>query len=443
MSELLSADSLVSVFQQCRQAARIIIGYSGGVDSHVLLHVCAAMPEFKDKICAVYVHHGLQVEADLWAVHCEKIAAELQVGFKVLRVNASPESGESPEEAARNARYAALKTLIEENDVLLVAQHREDQLETVLLQLFRGGGLKGLSGMPEAMAFGKGQLLRPFLNVSKRAIDDYALENGLTWITDPSNFSNDYDRNFLRNDVLPLLKDRWPACDKTVSRSAKHCAHAQELLSEQAHEFFKTVFNIGDNTLLINQLEVLDVSKQALVIREWFEFLGYKMPSEAFVKRLRTEVMMARQDSDPILSGQGYVVRRYRDKLYCLEDKREEGVVETTWKSDEYSVKVSKYKALKVIQAESGIVLEQWQKSIVTVRARKGGEKLRLPSREGHHALKDLFQEAGIPPWERQSIPLVYLNDELAVVGDLWISADFYQANTGGICVCLQLISYL
>ena len=437
MSELLSADSLVSVFQQCRQAARIIIGYSGGVDSHVLLHVCAAMPEFKDKICAVYVHHGLQAEADLWAVHCEKIVAELQVGFKVLRVNASPESGESPEEAARNARYAALKTLIEENDVLLVAQHREDQLETVLLQLFRGGGLKGLSGMPEAMAFGKGQLLRPFLNVSKRAIDDYALENGLTWITDPSNFSNDYDRNFLRNDVLPLLKDRWPACDKTVSRSAKHCAQAQELLSEQAHELFDSVLNAADNTLLINQLEMLDVSKQVLVIREWFESLGYKMPSEAFVKRLRTEVMMARQDSDPVLSGQGCVVRRYRDKLYCLEDKRIEGVVETVWKVIENSVKVAKYQSLEVLQAEAGILLDKWQQSVVTIKARKGGEKIRLPNREGHHALKDLFQEAGIPPWERQSIPLVYLNDELAAVGDLWISADFYQMNTDSTCVRL------
>ena len=133
MIELLSADSL-SVFQQCRQAPRIMIGYSGGVDSHVLLHVYTSLLEFKDKITAVYVHHGLQAEADAWAVHCKNITTELGVEFKVLRVNALPDQGESPEEAARNARYTALKALIDEDDVLLVAQHREDQLETVLLQ---------------------------------------------------------------------------------------------------------------------------------------------------------------------------------------------------------------------------------------------------------------------------------------------------------------------
>ena len=439
MLELLSADSLVSVFKQCEQATRIIIGYSGGVDSHVLLHVCANHPAFKDKLTAVYVHHGLQAEADAWAEHCANITTQLGVQFKVLRVNASPAQGESPEEAARNARYTALKTLVAKDNVLLVAQHREDQLETVLLQLFRGSGLKGLSGMPEAMEFGKGQLLRPFLTVSKQTIDTYAVENALSWITDPSNFSNDYDRNFLRNAVLPLLKQRWPACDKTVSRSAKHCAEAQALISEQARELFGHVFNAIDNTLLITSLIKLDIAKQDLVIREWFNCLGYKMPSAAFVKRLRAEVVSARQDSDPILTGAGYTVRRYRDKLYCLTHDAPETIRNFVWQTGELSVKISEHQVLELVYASSGISFDQWQQSIVTVQARKGGEKLRLPNRIGRHALKDLFQEAGIPPWKRELTPLIYLDEELVAVGDLWISANYYQVNSSYPCVKLKL----
>ena len=439
MTELLSADSLISVFNKCRQANRIIIGYSGGVDSHVLLHVCAGIPLLKEKITAVYVHHGLQVEADAWAVHCATVASELAVDFKMLRVNALPDRGESPEEAARNARYSALKSLVNEADVLLVAQHREDQLETVLLQLFRGSGLKGLSGMPESMVFGKGQLLRPFLNVSKQVIDEYAVANGLKWITDPSNFSNDYDRNYLRNDILPLLKQRWSAIDKTVSRSSKHCASAQVLLSELANDLFNAVFNTADKTLSINQLQTLDISKQVLVIREWFQFLGLKMPSEAFVERLRTEVMLARQGGDPILAGRGYSIRRYRDNLFCLKNKEVDHIAETIWGAGLLSVKISKQQTLQISPAGQGISLEKWQQSIVTVRVRKGGEKLRLPNREGRHDLKDLFQEAGIPPWERDAIPLIYFDDELVAVGDLWVSADYYQDNSNSPCACLQL----
>jgi len=224
---------------------RFYIAYSGGVDSHVLLHCCASMPQLKDRLTAVYVHHGLQAEAESWAKHCGKTAEDLGVEFLMLRVNAKAAPGESPEEAARNARYAVLKSLIKADDALLLAQHREDQLETVLLQLFRGSGLRGLSGMPERMAFGAGVMLRPLLNTPKQTIGDYARARQLSWIEDPSNQSNDYDRNFLRNAVVPLLKQRWPAIDKTVARSAKHCADAQVLVDEVAASNSNLLSDIG------------------------------------------------------------------------------------------------------------------------------------------------------------------------------------------------------
>ena len=170
----LLCEDIISKFDFGSERQKFYIAYSGGVDSHVLLHCCASIPLLKGKLAAVYVHHGLQAEAEVWAGHCEKTAKDLGVKFITLRVNAKAAPGESPEEAARNVRYVALKSLIDVGDALLLAQHREDQLETVLLQLFRGGGLPGLSGMPERQDFGLGVMLRPLLHTSKQAICDYA-----------------------------------------------------------------------------------------------------------------------------------------------------------------------------------------------------------------------------------------------------------------------------
>ncbi|UOA09398.1 tRNA lysidine(34) synthetase TilS [Methylobacter sp. S3L5C] len=438
MTELLSAHSITSALNQSNSPAHIYMGYSGGVDSHVLLHLCTSITAIRDRVTAVYVHHGLQSEAESWAIHCKKTAESLGVDFMVLRVNALPSQGESPEEAARNARYTALKSLIDVNDVLMVAQHRDDQLETVLLQLFRGSGLRGLSAMPESTVFGKGLMLRPLLNVAKSAIDDYAQTHALSWVNDPSNLSNDYDRNYLRNAVLPLLKQRWPSCDKTVARSAKHCADAQVVVSEYAETIFRGVFNEADKTLCIGRLRSYKPTQQALIIRQWFQFLQLKMPAQAFIERLQSDVISATEDREPELSEQGYCVRRYRGKLYCLKVVTPEIVRENIWSAGQASLSVSKNQTLFWQLSSVGINQGQWQKATIIVRARSGGEKISLPGRQGRHTLKKLFQEAGIPPWERDAIPLVYLDDKLAAVGDLWICSDFYSEQAQD-CIRLSL----
>lgn len=426
---------------------RLYVAYSGGVDSHVLLHSCASIPRLKDKIIAVYVHHGLQAEAESWAKHCEKTAKELGVEFLTLRVDAKPTPGESPEEAARNARYGALKSLINADDALLLAQHREDQLETVLLQLFRGSGLRGLSGMPERIAFGAGVMLRPFLDTPKQAIIDYAQAHQLNWVEDPSNQSNDYDRNFLRNGVVPLLKQRWPAIDKTVARSAKHCADAQLLVEEVADELFGAVFNPADKTLCISRLMEHHSHPQQLILRHWFRHLGLKMPSQAFIGRILSQVIAASEHRDPVLSGQGCTIRRYRDKLYCLAagqpdatQSARESLQDLVWPAGQTSIKISHERILFCEPSSAGILREQWLNAKVEVRFRKGGEKICLPGRQGHHSLKKLFQEAAVPPWERDVMPLVYLNDTLAAVGDKWISVAFYDEKPQA-CVSLSLQS--
>ncbi len=426
MSVHLLSEQFATAIEQISSEVEIYIGFSGGLDSHVLLHLCATYKNHY-KITAVYIHHGLQPEAECWGQHCQAIAHDLGLKFLLMRVNALPEHGQSPEEAARNARYDAFKTLLQAGDVLMLAQHREDQLETVLLQLFRGSGLRGLSGMPEFIDFGKGILLRPLLSAPKLSLLDYAETMQLNWIEDPSNQCNDYDRNYLRNALIPLIKTRWPACDITVARSAHHCAEAQGLLTELAEQLFATLFNPVDRTLSIDKLDIYSMSQQRLIIREWFQALGLKMPSQAFMRRIFQEVINAHPQRDPILSAQGYSVRRYRQRLYCLSSINGTYVPQNAhWPVDQSFLPATNGQVLQVVDCSAGILKSQWHNAEITVKYRSGGEKMRLPGRQGRHELKKLFQEAGIPPWQRAQIPLIYMNNQLAAVGEYWISADFY-----------------
>lgn len=415
---------------------RIYVAYSGGIDSHVLLHACASIPLLQKKMTAVHIHHGLQMVADAWPEHCRSVARQLGVDFVDIYVDARSAGRESPEEAARNARYDALKALLSENDVLMVAQHREDQLETVLLQLFRGAGLQGLSGMPEMMAFGKGVLLRPLLNTPKPVIGQYARQHGLNFIEDPSNQGIDFDRNFLRNEIVPLLKQRWPSIDKTVFRSSVHCAEASNLLSKLAGDQFKQVYQTKDATLSIPALVRLDVTEQALIVRQWFARLGLKMPPRAFVLRILS--MIQSPLGDPQLQSQKHTIRCFRNSLFCVPqqtvDLPEQGVI---WSNNDGSLDLPDGTELKITYASSGIDQSVWLRSHIDVKFRSGGEKIALPNRDGRHRLKNLYQEAGIPTWERPYIPLIYLDGRLAAIADLWIGSEFYCENKPG---CIRLI---
>ena len=403
----------------------IYIGYSGGVDSHVLLHACAMLPDIKPKIIAVYIHHGLQTLADSWAEHGEKITKDLDIKFLMCAVNAAANSGESPEEAARNARYTAFQTLINENDVLLLAQHQEDQLETVLLQLFRGSGLRGLSGMPEKNHFGTGWMLRPLLHVSKQYINAYALTHHLQWIEDPSNQDTVYDRNFLRKEIIPILKTRWPSLDKTVSRSALHCAQSEEFMSSLAKVNFQHVLNQSDQSIDIALLQIYTDTQQRSILREWFELLDMKMPSQNTIERILNDVIGAKENHSPQLKLHDITLRRHHGKLMALR-KECEAFEPCEWRNKNHSLILSNNMKLTLSIEHKGISKTYWDNARITLKMRQGGEKIRLPYRQGHHDLKKLFQDATIPPWQREVMPLIYLDDKLAAVGNLWIAAEFY-----------------
>jgi tRNA(Ile)-lysidine synthase len=423
---------LTAYLQKLKSARYIYIAYSGGIDSHVLLHLCATHPELKAKITAVYVHHGLQPKAESWAMHCQQQAAQVEVKFQLLRVNAFPKNGQSPEEAARDARYQALEKLIHENDVLLVAQHQEDQLETVLLQLFRGAGVQGLAAMPKEIGFSQGKMLRPFLDVSKQSIQEYAQTHHLTWVEDPTNQCDDFDRNFLRNQIVPLLKTRWTNVAKTVSRSANHCANAQQLLNELAENLFAQVMTASPlkdwqsctSTLSISKLLQLDSNQQQLVIRQWFKQQNLQMPSTDFIDNIFKTVIAAKPSAEPQLKKSGIVIRRYQDNLYCSKDLPDfKNLTGLVWEQSENQILLPDNSILQRYPAHSGIPASLWKAANVTIKFRQGGEKISLAGRKGQHTLKNLFQENAIPPWERDLIPLLYFDNVLIAVADLWLSS--------------------
>lgn len=428
-------ESILSILTS--ETENIFVAYSGGIDSHVLLHVTSTIALVKPKITAVYINHGLQKEAVQWAEHCEKKAIALGVSFKCIKVNAQQTKGKSPEEAARDARYSALKSLLKNNDVMLLAQHREDQMETVLLQLFRGAGVRGLSGMPLSTSFGKGQMVRPFLDVPKQDINSYAKDNNLKWIEDSSNQCDDFDRNFLRNQIVPQLKQRWSALDKTVARSARHCATSARITEGVAKELLDKVIDENKKTLEIAPLLKLDVESQCLVIRQWFDTLSLRMPSEKKLEIIINEMILAKVDANPKIQEQDHFITRYKGKLYYLNQGLDhQQMTDMLWPKGQKKQNFKMKGSLELIDSSEGISQALWNNSEVSIKFRKGSEKIRLPGRRGAHSLKNLFQETEIPPWERNNLPLVYINGQLAAIANLWISADFYSVEKDN---CYQL----
>jgi tRNA(Ile)-lysidine synthase len=420
--------SPVSLFNilQHHPAPRYWVAYSGGLDSHVLLHLCAELRHSSGlNFSAVHVHHGLQAQADAWSGHCAAVCRALDMPHLGLRIDARARPGESPEEAARHARYRAIKAQLAEGDIVLAAQHRDDQAETLLLQLLRGAGLPGLAAMPGIAPLSPGFLLRPLLGFAREELRAYAVANRLQWIEDPSNQDSAYDRNFLRNEIIPTLEQRWPGLKKALSRTAGHCAEAQQQLNDLAADLCRMALREDGQSLSVAVLRGFKPADQKLVLREWLRGRQFRMPSQAVIERVLQEVLPARPDKTPQVIWREGEVRRYRDGLYLLpplpvcepsQCLAWDGVAALPWAGGLLTAQPA---------IKTGIAAAHWQSAQIEVRHRQGGELCRLPGREGTHELKKLFQEKGIPPWLRERAPLVYLNGELAAVGGWWVCAAF------------------
>lgn len=298
-------------------ARRVLVAYSGGVDSAVLLHA-ALHSQLKGKIdiTAVHVHHGLNLAADEWAQFCENMAGRWGAAFRVLRVDAAPRGRRSPEEAARRARYTALKELMRGGDVLMTAHQRDDQAETVLLQLLRGSGPAGLAGMPGCMSFGSGHLARPLLDVTREEIERYAREQRLEWIEDPMNDEPRLDRNYLRRQLAPVLRKRWPGWRETLARVARHQGEAHELILQVARERYARCRD-DDDTLSVKRCLALPAVERKAVVRYWIEQCKLPTPSERQLRNLIAAVLSDDARSGAQAHWPGGEIRHYRGRLYA------------------------------------------------------------------------------------------------------------------------------
>ena len=424
----MSPESFFNQLNRSFPRATFLIAFSGGLDSSVLLHLCAAGVGATnlDRLLAVHVNHGLQPEAETWAMHCLRVCESFGLRSKVLTVDSYPERGQSPEEAARLARYEALRSLVTDRSVVLVAQHRDDQAETILLQLLRGSGLKGLSGMPASTSFGAGVLHRPLLGVSRDSLRKYAERNGLVWLDDPSNQDTSYQRNYLRREIIPRLKSRWPGMAKTLARAGRHCADAQEMLDQQVDSWFDSVVVAERNTVRLEALSDFNRRQQKSILRYWIYRSGFRCPSEINLTRIITESLNAASDRLPCIRWSAGEVRRYRGELYLLALSDGFDPKKTIAWSLRTPLRITELGGTLVCSNDtvSGVGSE-W--GDVCIRFRTGGELFRVPGRKGSRCLKKVFQEQGIPPWERDRIPLVYIREELVAVAGLFVCEPFHE----------------
>ena len=406
-----------------------LLAYSGGMDSHVLLHALASLQSSGkiQQLRAIHIDHGLQADSSVWSVHCKKTAEDLGVPCEIIPLNLTIPEGESLEAVARNARYKAFEQALQKDEALLTAHHQDDQAETVLIQLFRGAGVDGLAAMPEAKPFAKGMLIRPLLDFSRQSLEDYAKEYQLDYIDDPSNFDTDFDRNFLRHDVLPLLKTRWKGIAKNLTRVARLQAEVKYLLEENTRIDYQAVQGDG-NTLSIDRLLQLSYVRQKATIRLWLKHQQFLMPSEVKLKHIISDVLSAKDDANPCVHWDNFEVRRYRKQLYAVrKDDSHKAELVINWDASSSLVVGS-----TVIEADN---LGEWKEPLqqsdnVTIRFRQGGERIRLRGHNQTVKLKKLLQESNIPPWERDRIPLIYLGEKLIMVYPYWSSSyESYRKN--------------
>lgn len=414
--------SLRSQLEALRDARRFIVAYSGGLDSTVLLHALATLRvEMNFVVEAAHVHHGLQSEADRWVAHCRGFCKRLAVACRVFRVDAHPKAGESPEAAARAARYDVLRTLLHDNACLMTAHHRDDQAETVLLQLLRGAGPEGLAAMPAVTDFAHGYHMRPLLGYSRAELLRYAQDHDLDWIDDPSNFDVGYDRNFLRRELFPPLSRRWPSASQTLCRVARIQAESAELASALGGIDQVMAGGRRSGTLSVSALKGLPDARRNNLLRHWTRECSLPALSSRQLARVESDLLASRPDSAPCLRWPGGEMRRYRDDLYAFPPlpPHDSSRVYSWEQGRDLSVSHLGLRLTNDDLKSQGLSRSGGEDR-VEVRFRRGGERCRRKGHRHRHALKKLFQEAGIPPWERSRIPLVYVNDRLVLVWGYW-----------------------
>lgn len=401
--------------------SRYLLAFSGGLDSSVLLHLLAAARDrLPAPLSAVHVDHALHPASGAWAQHCQAACAALGVPLEVIPVQATARPGQSPEAAARDARYAALAAALGPAGMLLTAQHLDDQVETVLLQLLRGSGVEGLSGMPVVRPWNGGWQVRPLLGCRRADLAEWALDRGLHWIEDPSNADEALDRNYLRHRVLPLIEARWPGGPGAIARSAGHCAEVAGLVAEVAEQDLAAAAAGQGERLALDVLRRLPPERASHLLRYWLRRCGAPaMPARRLHEALN-QLRSAREDAAPCIRWAGFSLRRYRDQVWLVRGEPEP-LQPFAWDGAPRTLDGDQG-VLERRLAPGGIDPAHWRDGRVEVRRRWPGMRCRPVGRAGRRDFKHLAQDCGIPPWLRDQVPVLVI--------------DGLPAAVAGCCVC-------
>lgn len=401
------------------EAGPIAIGLSGGSDSAVLMHALArSAPARQRGLRAIHVDHGLHARSAEWASQAMAMAAALDVPCTVLSVNVERGAGIGPEAAARAARYAAWANELRDGEILALAHHRDDQVETLLLKLLRGAGSEGLGAMRPWRALAAGWLWRPLLEIPRTALADYAARHQLRWIDDPSNTDQKLDRNYLRHHVLPLLRDRWPQCDVVMARGAEWQRSISAFLDNKIEQAISGMTGEAAFILLIDEWLSLDDAVRDGVLRLWLRRLQLPQPTHAQALELTRQLRTAAPESSPLICWRGAELRRYRNALHAMAPLQK---IAAGWCVPFDGNPVQLPAALGVLSLGGEALTTE--ETIWQVRFRRGGERIQLPDETFHRSMRDLYQQYEIPPWQRDRLPIVTdSNGELLSVGERWLS---------------------
>jgi tRNA(Ile)-lysidine synthase len=417
----------------------LCVALSGGVDSTALLAALAVKRPGSLQLRALHVDHGLRAASKQWAVHCRRLARDLHVPFKVLTTKVERPRGTSLEAAARDARYRLLATELHPGEILLTGHHSDDQLETVLLQLLRGSGLPGIAAMPALAPFARGLLVRPLLSRSRAELEQWVRQQKLTWIEDDSNVDESLDRNYLRLRVLPLIRDRWPGSATAVARSARHAAEAQTLLDTLARGDIDRA-SYGES-LSIKSLRALPPDRRRNALRFWITRAGYLAPDTKRLEEITGPLLDARPDANPFVEwgeGEGSArAQRHGDLLSlgpslsptpAIDLLADRTVIVWSWRDSPVHDLPHDLGKLELEPDDRGPVDLDALPHPLTIRWRRGGERLTPRCGGPRRALKNLLQESHVPVNERPRLPLLFSaapagaassSDRLLAVADL------------------------
>lgn len=405
---------------------QLLLAFSGGLDSSVLLHLFAlAKQTIPFELHAMHVHHGLSTNADKWAEFCLQQCQNLNVPIQIVHVNVDKNSKLGIEAAARQLRYQALFNTQSNGaapDFIVTAHHQDDQAETLLLQLFRGAGVKGLSSM--AAIDEPRRLMRPLLDVSRKVLQDYAVQHNIQWCDDESNDNTQYERNFVRHEVMPILQLRYPAVQSVLARTASHLAEANDLLDTLAKVDAEHLLH--DDSLCLQGLSALDVPRAKNLLRWWFSQNQLAMPTSEHLTEIIQQLLNAKPDANLNIQLQHLSLKRYQQRAYLCRDQVSKPF-DMVW-NGEPSLMLPNGDQLQFKQVTGlGLALKHGMTKL-RITNRDGGERFKPDVLRPTRTLKHLLQEANIPPWQREHLPLIYWHDTLAFVPGIGIAHELKAA---------------